>query len=278
MKSWKLSPKNINVAKHVECYWFLEKEQSDSGNNNPKLNPDPFTHLILSSFNHKFHYEQKSVPQKGNGNHWIFPHLNIFTMDHSDPFQIIGIKFKVDGLYPLKARLFDFKLDTIASFDINQLEGLQSFCSESLLSNSVKNPQEICDKLDETLEPWLISINEDKHSKLVRDVLPLLNHTPIAQISTTLHCSQRTIERSFLKVTNLTLKQYQSMNRLDHILNYLYKLDTEEINWADLAAKFEFYDQPHLIRYLKNLIGKTPGEYARHRDLTIDIYGDFNSH
>ena len=25
----KLSPKNIDVAKYVECYWFLEKEPGD---------------------------------------------------------------------------------------------------------------------------------------------------------------------------------------------------------------------------------------------------------
>ncbi len=38
---------------------------------------------------------------------------------------------------------------------------------------------------------------------------------PIAKIGKSLHCSQRTIERAFLRVTNLTLKQYQSMIRLD---------------------------------------------------------------
>lgn len=41
------------------------------------------------------------------------------------------------------------------------------------------------------------------------------------------------------------------MIRLEEILNYLYKLDEKEINWPDLACKFQFSDQPHLIRYLK---------------------------
>jgi len=49
----------------------------------------------------------------------------------------------------------------------------------------------------------------------------------------------------------------------------------ESVNWADIATKFKFSDQPHLIRYLKNNIGATPGEYARQRDLSIDIYGNF---
>lgn len=276
MKNWKLVPKNTKVAKYVECYWFLEKEQCDVGNNHPKLNPDPFAHLILSSQNHKFHYEQNNVAQKGDGSHFIFPHLNTFTMDHSNPFLIIGIKFKLGGLYSLQSQLPSFKLDKITAVEINKSHGLQSLNVESLLHNAVIKPQEVCDTLDEMLEPWLMQNREDKHSKLVRDIFPLLGTTPIAQMGKALHRSQRTIERSFLKVTHLTLKQYQSMNRLENILNYLYKLDDEAVDWADLAAKFEFSDQPHLIRYLKSSLGKTPGEYAKHRDLTIDIYGDFD--
>lgn len=278
MKNWKLSPKSKNVANYVECYWFLEKETGDVGNNYPKLNPDPSAHLVLSRFSQRFDYAQNNVSQKGHGSHWIFPHLKTFTMDHGDPFQIIGIKFKVTGLYSLKIQLPRFNLDTIASVDTNPLDGLHSSGVESLLSNSVKNPQQVCHQLDEILEPWLINNREDKHCELVRDILPLLCHVPIAQIGRTLHRSQRTVERSFLKVTNLTLKQYKSMSRLENILNYLYKLNDEEVDWADLAAKFEFSDQPHLIRYLKSSIGKTPGQYERQRDLTIDIYGDFEFH
>jgi len=275
MKNWKFVPKNIHVAKYVECYWFLEKEQGDAGNNHPKLNPNPSAHLIISNFNQKFQYDQDSLSQKGSGNHWIFPHRKTFTMDHSVSFQIIGIKFRVGALYSLKNSFSSSKLEMVERVDINQLVDLESFRSESLLMNAVRNPQQVCDTLDETLAPWLLKSQADKHTELVSRILPLLCSTPIAQIGTVLHRSQRTIERSFLRVTDLTLKQCQSMIRLEEILNYLYKLNDKDIDWVDLAAKFEFSDQPHLIRHLKSSIGKTPGEYARQRDLTIDIYGDF---
>ena len=65
------------------------------------------------------------------------------------------------------------------------------------------------------------------------------------------------------------------MNRLEEILNYLYQLNADDINWADVASLYDFSDQPHLIRHLKNAIGSTPAEYAQQRDLTIDIYGNF---
>lgn len=274
MKNWKFSPKNIHVAKYVECYWFLEKEQDDVGNNHPKLNPDPSAHLIISNSSQKFQYDQDSASQKGSGSHWIFPHRITFTMEHSDPFQIIGIKFRVGALYSLKTMFFGSKLEKVEPIDINKMAELESFVAESFLLNAEKHPQQVCDRLDKMLAPWLSDSQEDKHSELVSNILPLLCNTPISQVGTVLNLSQRTIERSFLRVTDFTLKQCHSMIRLEEILNYLYK-SNDDINWANLAAKFEFSDQPHLIRHLKNSIGKTPGEYVQQRDLAIDIYGNF---
>ncbi|MBL4630400.1 MAG: hypothetical protein JKY14_04320 [Paraglaciecola sp.] len=65
------------------------------------------------------------------------------------------------------------------------------------------------------------------------------------------------------------------MIRLEGILNYLYQLNEGDIDWSHIASMYDFSDQPHLIRHLKNSIGRTPTEYVRNRDLTIDIYGDF---
>ena len=275
MKNWKFPPKNSDVAKYIECYWFLEKERGDVGNAHPKLNPDPSAHLIMSSCNQRFQYDQDSGVQKGNGSHWIFPHRKTLTIDHSSPFQIIGIKFIVGALYSLNSPFSHSKLELVECVDINQLVGLESFRSETLLINAERQPQQVCDTLDEIFAPWLSKSKEDKHSELVSQILPLLGNTSIAQMGAALHRSQRTIERSFMRVTDLTLKQCQSMIRLEEILNYLYQSNHEDIDWAGLAATFEFSDQSHLIRHLKCSIGKTPGEYARQRDLTIDIYGDF---
>ena len=116
-------------------------------------------------------------------------------MDHSEPFRIMGIKFKVGFLYSFKTSLPDFKLDAVVPVGVNELESLLASYNESLLSNSLKNPQEVCNRLDEILNPMLCKGIEDKHSELVRNILPLFDHTPIAQIGTTLHCSQRTVER-----------------------------------------------------------------------------------
>jgi AraC-like DNA-binding protein len=275
MKNWKLSPKDLTVARYVECYWFLEKEAGDLIHNQPKLNPDPAAHLILVDRQQKYRYEQNSAIQTGSGCHWIFPHRKIFIMDHSDPFRMIGVKFRIGALYTLKFSDCLPGLDKVESVNIHNSFFPESFCVERLLTDIADDQDKVCDILDQMLTPWLFLSREDRHSELTRRILPLLEKCPIPEIGPVLHRSQRTIERSFLKTTHFTLKQCKSMIRLEEILNFLYKLDRKDIDWPDLACRFEFSDQPHLIRYLKSSIGETPADYAVKRDLAIDIYGDF---
>ncbi|MCW1891302.1 helix-turn-helix domain-containing protein [Vibrio chagasii] len=65
------------------------------------------------------------------------------------------------------------------------------------------------------------------------------------------------------------------MNKLEAMLEYLYKKELNDIDWLDVAYQFGFSDQPHLIRYLKKylFIGLTPNTYAKEGGLTIDVYG-----
>ncbi len=275
MKSWKLSPKIEDVAKYVECYWFLERERHDQSHSSPKLNPDPSAHLIISNLNRKYEYTHSAKAKNVSGSHWIFPHLKTFTMDHSNPFKIVGVKFKTGALYCLKMNNFSSKLDMVEMIDVGHLIGSTAFNPDQLLMNAAEQKQQVCNALDDLLLPWLSGCQEDAHSHLVSQVMLLLGDTAIAEIGERLHRSQRTIERSFARVTGLSMKQTQAMIHLEDMLNYLYQLNREDINWADVASNFGFSDQPHLIRHLKSTIGKTPSKYALERDLTIDVYGDF---
>ncbi|MCO4785038.1 helix-turn-helix domain-containing protein [Marinomonas atlantica] len=276
MKTWRLPPLSEAVAQYVECYWFLEKEPHDLSNRYPKLNPDPCAHLIIATPHNVFDYAHKEERQSLCGSHWIFPHRQTFTMDHSSPFSILGVKFRVGALYSLFDKDPCTLIEQVHSVDVSQLWGSTSCSPESLLVNAAERSQQLSHRLDTYLATWIANSHEDRHSQLVRHILQQLDKgQTITEIGLSLHRSQRTIERSFIKVTGLTMKQVHSMNRLENLLNYLYQLGEAEINWSDVANKYDFSDQPHLIRYLKNTIGQTPSDYAQNRDLTIDVYGDF---
>ena len=273
MINWKHSPKNTLVTQYVECYWFLEKKTKIPGYEHPKLNPDPTGHLILTPADQPYQYDINNPSASGKGSHWLFPHTQTYLMDHSHQFMLLGVKFHTGALYSLNINPHSCILNTVTGIDGKALLGSDAFNEDALLNTAQLEPEHCVDMLDDLLTPWLSKASQDKHSKLTESALALLLDTPIADMGTSLNCSQRTLERSFSRVTGLTLKQCQSMNRLEAMLEYLYLNSEADIDWLDIACQFGFSDQPHLIRYLKREIGETPGEYARLRDLTIDIYG-----
>jgi len=275
MRNWKIPPKNSTVARYIDCYWFLEKTQGDFGPSHPKLNPDPAGHLILSKPRQYYQYEQESGSTLGQGSHLILPHCKTISMDHSQPFLVLGIKFQVGAFYSLKLPIPHPLLDQVISINVEELFQLDTFNEEKILATTIAQPELCRDVFDKILNGFLSEIDEDKHSELVRNVLAVFPETPLSKMGAKLSCSQRTIERSFLRVTGITLKQYHTMERLEAMFDYLHKIDQNQINWADIAVQFGFSDQPHLVRHMKSSIGSTPGKYARQRDLSIDVYGNF---
>ncbi len=277
MKNWKIVPQEPNVAEFVQCYWLLEKEASDTSHNYPKLNPDPSGTLIIAAEQQKYAYQNKNDNFSGQGSHWIFPNSQTMQLDHSQPFVILGIKFNIGALYSLDLPLKQPVIDQVTKVDVNLLLKIDILNKLSCLTKENHPVESYRDLLDEILAPWLTSKLQDSHSKLCQKAILQLTNHPVSEIGPLLHCSQRTIERSFSRVTGFTLKQCQSMLRFEAILERLYAVKDADIDWLNIVDEFGFSDQSHLIRNLKSIIDETPGQYAKARDLTIDIYGDFTS-
>lgn len=275
MINWKANALDPTVAGLVECYWFLKKEPADAGVSHPKLNPDPVAHLILAAKDQSYRYILEGRSIAGAGSHWIFPHNKTFILDHTDPFAVLGVKFKPEALYSLGLGDPHSNLNTLIGVDPLALVPFHSVDVPVLLAKACSASDQVCQRLDAWLRPWIKSRLQDRHTELVCRALPLLADTPIAQLGDLLFCSQRTVERSFLRVTGLTLKQYQSMVRVEAILEHLHGLENTEINWTEVAYQFKFSDQAHLIRSLKSALGATPAGYTRARNITIDVYGNF---
>ncbi len=274
MIRWVCPSNSAEVSRYIEAYWYLERSAELKYTERPKLNPFPAAHLIFSAPNETHHYETEDDSYVVKGSHWIYPHSQTLKLDHAKSFYCLGIKFRVGALYSFKKTGFSAKaLNQVEGLDCNSLE----WCSESnvleLLMHAKLGAGHCVGMLDELFLRFASDCYEDKHSEITRRVIPLLLHESVSELGEKLFCSQRTLERSFSKVTGLTLKQCQSMLKLDVILEHLYQRQPSEINWVDLAFQFGFSDQPHFIRYLKQHINLTPGSYIQERGLTIDIYG-----
>ncbi len=116
-----------------------------------KMNPDPAAHLILADEEQGYQYSQGAISAKGNGNHWIFPHSKTLEMDHSQPFMVVGIKFRVGSLYSLNLSTPQREMDKVINIDINEIVQSESFHAAELLAKAVDYPQQACDMMDELL-------------------------------------------------------------------------------------------------------------------------------
>lgn len=278
MISWLKHPQLPEVAKYIDCYWLIKKSPGSSSHPYPRLNPDPSAHLILSPQEQAYHYDMYTGVFNGLGSHWLFPYRQTIQLDHSKPFIHLGIKFHVGALYSIDIPEYCHPtLDAAKGVSLTTLLPESASLEQAHIEMALSLPNKCCEELDKMWLPWFEHCKEDQHSKITRSVLPLLNSTPISDLSNTLYCSHRTVERSFTRVTGFTLKQCQSMNKLEAMLEFLYERDPSEIDWAAVALEFGFSDQPHLIRHLKLQIGLTPRQYAIERGLTIDVYGAVRS-
>jgi len=274
MIQWLQKPKCPVVSTFVECYWLIEKNDDADSFQFPKLNPDPNGHLIISPINQAYTYVADGNMESGVGSHILFPHLHTLQLDHTKPFIHLGVKFKVGALYSIKSlNLNHPNLDKVASVDLRTLVDNGELDISDLLLLARKDGAMCREQLDKLLTHLLSQFHQDKYSELTSRALEIIDVTAIAKLGDKLHCTQRTLERAFNRVTGFTLKQCQSMNRLEAMLEHLYSLRKDEIDWVDVAFKFGFSDQPHLIRYLKAQLGVTPNTYAKERGLTIDAYG-----
>jgi len=276
MLHW-IIPSSSKLNHLIECFWFIEKA-SESGESFPKLNPDPCAHLILAPGSEPYTYECDTHSESGLGSHFLLAHQKTFELDHSKPFTHLGVKFKVGMPYTLPIiESNEVPLDRAIQLNISGLLNFSDSKLNDLLALARHRPEQCVAQLETLLSPWLEQSKGDQHSQLTSRVTEELQRTPISELADKLHCSQRTIERSFRRVTGLTLKQYQSMTKLELMLEFLHQKQPEQIDWVDIAFEFGFSDQPHLIRYLKQHIGTTPTQYVSERGFTIDIYGSVSS-
>lgn len=266
MITWKRAPSDPLLARYIDCYWYLE---TDSASSNrlalPRLMPNPAAHCILAPVSQPYLYQWGKQQFCGHGSHMMLPNRCDVVLHHDQPLQLIGIKFQVGAMYHWPLLAGQPLMDHVLPMPTAPAE----LCSQSL------SQDHLCAELDAWLRPMIMTIKEDRAARLTRTALPLLATDNIASLGDKLHCAQRSLERSFLRVTGMTLKQYQSMKLLERLLLYLYQHREEALSWAEIAAQFGFSDQPHLIRYFKRLLGTTPNQYAQVRDLTIDAYGEF---
>ena len=268
------------VPDFVENYWFLQVDASDTIKRHPVLLPDAHSHYVIAPDNQPYSYKGSTVQFSGVGSHLLGSSNQAYVLEDFPPILRIGIKFKPGACYALLSK---GEAATLNNCGVNEiLTTLLPFKDFEPLLNRPDYKSILINLMEERLTKLARSTTADRHYGLTLEAVSFMdnaltnkewNTLNTQNIADTLSCSKRTLERSFQKTTGVTVKQYQTMEKLNALFIYLNKQDT--INWADVADEFNFSDQAHLIRKLKSLIKRTPREYLNTKNMIVDVYGTF---
>ncbi|MCF7507477.1 AraC family transcriptional regulator [Vibrio sp. D54] len=287
MIAWKQSLPEYEWLIHQ--IWYLEVPEGEVIDPKPHLIPNPRAHLLFTPPEQGYSYDTRDIKLAGKGCHLLTANEHLLLLEDRAPIKRIGITFRPEGLYAIESLFSDASQVTAinqcewfdwlnTAFDERFQQGLWQLelqDSPQCLLDYIKRHLDALDIEPCRIKPFLAS----QKAVSVMDAQALRSPElamDIDEIAKQCACSRRTLERSFKQVVGLSVKQYQQMARLEQMILTLYK-QQEAIDWASFSQQFGFSDQSHLIRTLKQQLRKTPSKYLKKRDLTIDIYGDFES-
>ena len=85
----------------------------------------------------------------------------------------------------------------------------------------------------------------------------------VAKVAADLGVLPRTLRRRFAAHVGLSPKRFARVQRLQRVVR---DLDgRSSVDWAEVAARHGYADQPHLVEEFGQLVGVTPTEYLRSR-------------
>lgn len=268
----------------IHQVWYLEVEPGEVIEPKPHLIPNPRAHLLLTPQQQPYVYDSGETLLSGKGSHLLAASEHLLLLDDNPPIKRIGITFRPEGLFILQHAInvvqpvsainqcqwFDWLTPLFNAefqqglWQQNTRESLVDYLQSHFASLSLSLPQ------SKSFIAVQKAVQEmDKQTVMTPDVM-----LDVEALASQCACSRRTLERSFKQVVGLSVKQYQKMARLEQMILALYQQQSA-VDWTHFSQKFGFSDQSHLIRTLKQQLRKTPGNYMKRRDLTIDIYGDF---
>ena len=86
---------------------------------------------------------------------------------------------------------------------------------------------------------------------------------PVGAVAEALGVLPRTLRRRFTAQVGLTPKRFARVQRLQRVVRDLE--GRARVDWAAVAAKHGYADQPHLAEEFRQLVGVTPTGYLRSR-------------
>jgi len=179
--------------------------------------------------------------------------------------MVFGVKFRPGAFYPFVQ--WPVSRITNGSMLLQDAFGVDANPLETTILALDDN-----DKMIERVECFLRERlpEQDENVSLINQIVDyIIAHpeiTRVDEVVSRLNLNKRALQRLFSQYVGVSPKWVIQRYRLHEAVE---KLDNGQIvDWPKLALELGYFDQAHFIKDFKTIVGRTPGEYARHIRLT----------
>ena len=177
------------------------------------------------------------------------------TWSPKGQLKYLVVFFQPTGMY----QLFGNKMNELT----NTTADLHNFLGHEIFENlkgKLNQKTEVLDKCDVLNDFFLVLKPKALFINLIEEALSLINESngniSVLEIEQKLKVSRKTLERHFKEKIGVSPKVYCQIYRFKLLMNFL--TEHPETSWAELASKYRFFDQAHMIRNFKKYLKVSP--------------------
>ena len=180
------------------------------------------------------------------------------TMGFADTVELVGIRFRPGGAYPLLGLPLAELTDTTGLLDALRPRPLLA------LHEQISAAPSVAEKIG-LLQTWLLTRLQPTSEPLVLHSLNVLRERggqiAIPDLAALLYISQRQLERLYHTQVGLTPKQYARLLRVEAARFALKQARGASL--AHISAALDYYDQAHFAHEFKAVVGLSPRTYLQ---------------
>lgn len=175
----------------------------------------------------------------------------------------MGVRFRPGGAHAF----FDLPLDAVTNRVI-ELDALVGDDAAAELRDRTR-PLGSDEARARAIEDWLLARRYAVHPYFatIRRAMDLFHQSTftltVAEVCDRLGLSNRHLVRQFREVVGVTPKTMSRIARFQAVVTAIE--DTRDPDWARLAYRFGYADQPHLVREFRRMAGVTPTQFIARR-------------
>jgi AraC-like DNA-binding protein len=186
-----------------------------------------------------------------------------FAQRLTDEGQVFGVKFKPGAVYPfIKTPISQL---TDKSLRLEEVFAIDSRALETMVL-SLNDEGKMIALMEDFLRAKLPEC--DENVVLIKQIVDFIvahrDITKVDDVVSRLNLNKRTLQRLFNQYVGVSPKWVIKRYRLHEAAEQL--AAGEVVDWPKMALELGYFDQAHFIKDFKNLVGKTPAEYAKNID------------